>query len=67
MIHSCCEYNSHKNAKISLDIIRASKVIVGCAQRHNTTEKDFIPTHTSITHPTLCQGVKGFQELSQHG
>jgi len=49
-----------KNTEISLDIIGVSKVIVGCAQRHTTTEKDVIPTLTSIIPPTLSHGAKGF-------
>lgn len=56
-----------KNTEISLDSIQASKVIVGCAQRHNTTEEDVIPSFTIITPPTLRQGVKGFLVPCEHG
>lgn len=45
-----------KNTEISLDLIHASEVIVGCAQRHNTTE-DVIPSFTITIPPTLRQGV----------
>lgn len=55
-----------KNTEISLDLIHASKVIVGCAQRHNTTE-DVIPALTSLTPPTLSPGVKGFLVPCQCG
>lgn len=55
-----------KSTEISLDLIHASKVIVGCTQRHNTAE-DVIPILTSITPPTLSQGVKGFLVPCQHG
>lgn len=56
-----------KNTEISLDLIHASKVIVGCAQRHNTTEEDVIPSFTIISPPTLRQGVKGFLVSCEHG
>lgn len=55
-----------KNTEISLDLIHASKVIVGCAQRHNRTE-DVIPSFKIITPHTLRQGVKGFLVLCEHG
>lgn len=55
-----------KNTEISLDLIHASKVIAGHAQRHNTTE-NVIPSFTIITLSTLRQGVKEFLVPCEHG